>query len=156
MKNVFSIKSVLISGIAATAMMTLFTYMAPLMGIKMNIPAMIADAMGLPLVFGWAAHFMIGIILAFIYAGIYLPATKSESSLKNGAIYSLFPWLMAQIVVMPMMSAMKGMDLISGLFSGSILQAMGSLAGHVVYGLVLGKLYSLGIGKKYVEKFAGN
>ena len=141
MKNRINFKSAVISGIAATALMTIFTFMAPLMGIKMNIPEMLASTMGLPILFGWLAHFMVGIILAIFFAGIYLPLTKSESSLKSGAIFSIFPWLMAQIIVMPMMSALNGMGFIAGLFSGSVILAMASLMGHLVYGVVLGKIY---------------
>jgi uncharacterized membrane protein YagU involved in acid resistance len=51
----------------------------------------------------------------------------------RGAIYSIAPYLMAQLVVMPMM----GMPL----FSGSATLAMGSLIGHIVYGAVLGGIY---------------
>ena len=129
--------------------------MALLMGIKMNIPGNACGIqMRLPLAFGWAAHFMVGIILALIYAGIYLPLTKSESSLKSGAVYSLLPWLTAQIVIMPMMASINGMSFIDGLFSGSIILASGSLAGHLVYGAVLGSLYSADTKRVLVEKFA--
>jgi len=52
--------------------------------------------------------------------------------------YGIFPWLLAQIVVMPMMMVMGGGSYISGLFSGSIMMAMASLAGHLIYGAFLG------------------
>jgi hypothetical protein len=52
----------------------------------------------------------------------------------RGAPYGLAPFLMAQLVVMPMM----GMPL----FSGSASMAMGSLVGHLIYGGVLGWIYS--------------
>jgi hypothetical protein len=45
----------------------------------------------------------------------------------------LAPWLLAQVVVMPMM----GM----GLFSGAMNLAMGSLIGHIIYGGVVGAVY---------------
>lgn len=63
---------------------------------------------------GWAAHFMIGIILAFGYAfvGHLIPGP----AVLRGALYGIAPWLMAQVVVMPMM----GMPL----FSGSVIMAM--------------------------------
>ncbi len=154
MKNRINLKSAIVSGIAATVAMTLFTFMAPLMGIKMSIPAMLASTMGLPIVFGWIAHFMVGIVLALIYSGIYLRITKGKSSLKNGAAFSLFPWLMAQIIVMPMMKAMNGMSFIAGLFSGSIVLAMASLAGHLIYGIVLGRLYNPEKEKSYVENLS--
>ena len=43
------------------------------------------------------------------------------------------PWLLAQVVVMPMM----GM----GLFSGAMSLAMGSMLGHIIYGGVVGVVY---------------
>ena len=154
MKNQINLKSAIVSGIAATAAMTLFMLMAPLMGIKMNIPAMLATTMGLPIVFGWIAHFMVGIILALIYSLIYLRITKRKGSLKSGAAFSLFPWLMAQIIIMPMMNVMNGMSFMTGMFSGSILLAMASLAGHLIYGIVLGKLYNPGEEKRYAENLS--
>jgi len=154
MKNLINLKSAIVSGIAATVAMTLFTYMAPLMGIKMNIPEMLASTMGLPIVFGWIAHFMVGIVLAILYGGIYLTSTKSKAGIKSGAVFSLFPWLMAQIIVMPMMNVMNGMSFIAGLFSGSIVLAMASLAGHLLYGLVLGKLYKPEKEISYVENLS--
>jgi uncharacterized membrane protein YagU involved in acid resistance len=141
MKSRFSIQSALIAGITATAAMTIFTYMAPLMGFEMNIPKMLAGTMKIPIVFGWIAHFMIGIILAFSYAAIFLPTTKKESSWKSGAIFGLIPWLIAQIMVMPMMNLLNGGNYVDALFSGSIMVAMASLVGHLIYGAVLGSIY---------------
>lgn len=43
MKSTFSIKSGMLAGILGTAAMTLFTYMAPLMGFDMSIPQMLAS-----------------------------------------------------------------------------------------------------------------
>jgi uncharacterized membrane protein YagU involved in acid resistance len=131
----------LIAGVIATAAMTAFTYMAPLMGFEMKIPKMLAGTMGTPIIIGWLAHFMIGIILSFIYAAIFLPATKKTANYKNGAIYGIFPWLLAQIMVMPMMMVLNGGSFISGLFSGSIMMAMASLIGHLLYGAILGLIY---------------
>ncbi|MBI2388599.1 MAG: hypothetical protein HYV09_03185 [Deltaproteobacteria bacterium] len=48
-------------------------------------------------------------------------------------LYGVAPWLLAQLVVMPMMGA--------GLFSGSALVAGGSLMGHLIYGAVVGVAY---------------
>ena len=141
MKTSFSFQAILIAGIVATAAMTAFTYMAPLMGFEMNIPGMLAGTMGTPVIVGWIAHFMIGIILAIIFAGIFLPVTKQEADFKSGAVYGILPWIIAQLIVMPMMMVMNGGSFTSGLFSGSIVMAMASLVGHLIYGAVLGKIY---------------
>lgn len=141
MKSNFSISSAIIAGLAATAAMTMFTFMAPLMGIEMNIPKMLAGTMGVPLIVGWIAHFMIGVILAVSFAVVYYPNFGSSNKIKSGAIFSLVPWLMAQIIIMPMMSIMNGESYGAGFFSGSILLAGASLVGHLLFGGVLGLIY---------------
>lgn len=141
MKSDFSIKSTIIAGVVATAAMTMFTFMAPLMGFEMNIPEMLAGTMGAPIIVGWAAHFMIGVILAVSYAVVYYPNFGSPNKIKSGTIFSLIPWLMAQVIIMPMMSIMNGESYGAGFFSGSILLAGASLMGHLLFGVVLGLLY---------------
>lgn len=141
MKSKLSINSAIVAGLTATTAMTLFTFMAPLMGLEMDIPAMLASTMGAPVFVGWIAHFMIGIVLALSFASVYSPNFGSENKLKSGVIFSIIPWLMAQIIIMPMMSVMNGEEFISGLFSGSVILAFASLMGHVVFGAVLGALY---------------
>jgi len=141
MKSQFSIQSALIAGVVATAAMTIFTYMAPLMGFEMNIPRMLAGTMKAPVIFGWIAHFIIGIVLSIGYAAIFLPALNKEGSWKKGAIFGLIPWLLAQIMVMPMMSLLNGGSYVGALFSGSIMMAMASLVGHLIFGAVIGIIY---------------
>jgi uncharacterized membrane protein YagU involved in acid resistance len=87
--------------------------------------------MGGNILLGWMGHLMIGIILAVIYAAL-APRIPGPFPLR-GALYGIAPWLLAQLVVMPMM----GMPV----FSGSMPMAMGSLIGHLVYGAVLGAIY---------------
>ncbi|MBI4409534.1 MAG: hypothetical protein HY561_07480 [Gemmatimonadetes bacterium] len=121
------------AGIAATAAMTVVgLYLAPMMRIpRMNPAAMLAGAMGGSVALGWTGHFMIGTILAALYATI---ATRLFGApWLRGALYGVAPWLMAQLVVIPMM----GMPV----FSGSAVLAGGSLLGHLIYGSVVGTLY---------------
>lgn len=101
--------------------MTLLIFMAPLMGIpKMDIGGMLAGFMGLPVVVGWVMHFMLGIILALIYAFI----AKKDSSITKALLFSVAPWLVMMVALLPMMGL--------PLFGGSILFAMGALLGHLV------------------------
>ena len=124
---------VVAAGIIGTAVMTMVgIWVAPMMGIPpMNPAEMLAGAMGGNLAIGWIAHFMVGTILALIYAVIAprLPGTP----VVRGALYGIAPFLVAQLMVMPMM----GMPL----FSGSMVMAMGSLIGHLIYGAVVGAVY---------------
>ena len=141
MNSKFELKSALLAGFVGTVVMTIFTFIAPLMGFEMNIPKMLAGTMGLSTIFGWIVHFMIGEILAINYAAVFLKAIKADSSIKSGVIFGLIPWLAAQIMVMPMMTIMNGGDYLSGFFSGSILIASASFMGHLIYGAIIGAIY---------------
>lgn len=127
------VKRAVFAGIVGTAVMTLIgLWVAPMMGMpRMNPAEMLAGAMGGSAALGWAGHFMIGIVLAGIYA-IVAPALSGPPAFR-GALYGIAPFLLAQIMVMPMM----GMPV----FSGSASIAMGSLVGHLIYGAVVGALY---------------
>ena len=140
-KTHFSIQSALTAGLIATIAMTVFTYMSPLMGFEMNIPKILSYTMGAPIVVGWIAHFMIGELLAVSFAVIFLGTTNKPANAKSGALFGLIPWFIAQTMVMPMMSILNGAGYLSGLFSGSIIIAMASLAGHLIYGAALGSIY---------------
>lgn len=122
-----------LAGIAGTAVMTIVAaWVAPMMGMPpMNPAEMLAGSMGGSLALGWIAHFMIGTILALIYAAV-APALPGPPAAR-GALYGIAPFLVAQIVVMPMM----GMPF----FSGSMVMAMGSLIGHLIYGAIVGAVY---------------
>ena len=123
----------IVGGLAATAVMTVLMLMAPAMGLPpMNIGAMLGSVMGGSLVLGWMAHFVIGTVLAVIYAAVFATRLPGPGFVR-GALYGLAPWIVAQLVVMPMMGA--------GPFGGSFGAAFGSLMGHLVYGAVLGGIY---------------
>jgi uncharacterized membrane protein YagU involved in acid resistance len=136
-----SLSRAISAGILGTLAMTVLTFIAPMMGMpEMNIPKMLAGTMGLPNITGWLAHFMIGILLAIFYAAFFYNVLPGVNVVK-GMVYSIFPWLMAQLLVMPMTGTLNGMPFTSGLFSGSFIMAAGSLMGHLIYGLVIGALY---------------
>ncbi len=123
----------IVVGVVATAVMTLLMLMAPAMGLPpMNIGAMLASVMGGSLFLGWMAHFVIGTVLAIIYATLFA-ARLPGPGFARGALYGFVPWIVAQLVLSPMMGA--------GLFGGSFGAGFGSLLGHLVYGAVLGGIY---------------
>lgn len=119
------------AGVMGTLVMTAVgLFVAPMMGMPaMNPAEMLAGQMGGVAALGWMAHLMIGVVLALIYAKAFLTRLPGPVAAR-GALFSLAPWLMAQIMVMPMM----GMPI----FSGSMQMAGGSLVGHLMYGAVLG------------------
>jgi len=130
---------VIVAGLFATALMTVLMLMAPRMGFPpMNIGAMLGSVMGGSLVNGWMAHFVIGTALAILYAAL-LATRLPGPGFVRGALYSLLPWAVAQLAVMPMMGA--------EVFGGSFGAAFGSLMGHLVYGAVLGATYGTTMGR---------
>ncbi len=123
----------IMAGLIGTLVMTVVgLYVAPMMGMKPSNPAeMLAMQMGGNMVLGWVAHFMIGIILAVIYA-IVAPSIPGAPVVR-GALFGIAPWLVAMVVMMPMM----GMPM----FTGTMVGALGSLMGHVIFGAVVGAVY---------------
>lgn len=124
----------IISGLVATFFMTALMIVAPMMGMpKMAIGEMLAGFMHIPVIAGWMMHFLIGIILAGGYVLIFQSKLPGNPVIK-GILFGLIPFLMAQLMVMPMMGA--------GFFSSHtgtpLMMVMGSLMGHIVYGAVLG------------------
>jgi len=135
------LKKSILAGTAGTIAMTIFATMAPVMGMpEMNIPKMLAGTMGISVAIGWVAHFMIGIVLALIY-GKFFSNRLPGSYLLRGMLFSIIPWIMAQLMVMPMMAVMNNLPFTSGIFSGSLIMSLGSLLGHLVFGAVLGFTY---------------
>ncbi|TAK33301.1 MAG: hypothetical protein EPO40_00500 [Myxococcaceae bacterium] len=120
-----------LAGLAGTAAMTMLMLAAPRMGLPaMNIGHMLGSVMGGLDALGWMAHVMIGVGLAMGYA-VAAQRLPGHGALR-GTLYGVAPWLMAQLVVMPLMGA--------GLFGGSALGAMGSLMAHLVYGAIVGAI----------------
>lgn len=121
-------------GVIATGIMTMVMLMAPLMGMpEMQIGKMLAGFFHLPVAVGWTMHFMIGIMLATAYV-LFARSLLPGNNLIKGLLFTLIPFLMAQLVVMPMMGA--------GVFSSNtgapVMMVMGSLLGHLIYGAALG------------------
>ena len=82
---------------------------------------------------GWALHFVIGMLLALIYAAAFvnrLPGT----ALTRGMLYGILVFIVAQLVFMPLVGG--------GVFSrGDVELLAGSLLGHLVYGGLTGWIY---------------
>ena len=127
----------LAGGVVGTAAMTMMMYVvAPrMMGMEMDIAAMLGSMLGGSWAAGMAMHVALG-SLAFplVYAlGLY--GVLPGSPVVRGAIWGFILFLSAQAVVMPMMGA--------GFFSshmGGPMAVAGSLVGHLVYGTLLGAI----------------
>ena len=128
------LKQALIGGIIATAAMTMLMLVAPMMGMPdMKIGNMMAGFMGIPVWAGWAMHLMIGIIWAMVFVFLVKNRLTLSPALK-GMLFAILPWMLMQLMVMPMMS----MGVFSVNSTDPMKMVMGTLMGHLVYGLVLG------------------
>lgn len=129
-----SVSRSVLGGFAGTIAITMMMYLvAPMMlGHPMDIAKMLGSMLGGNWWAGMVLHFVNGtvifpLIFAFLIYGV-LPGSPAVKGISWGVAL----WLLAQVVVMPMMGA--------GFFSGSVMAAMGSLIGHVAYGWLLGWL----------------
>jgi len=127
-----------LGGFVATLVMTGMMYLvAPMMGLRMDIAAMLGSMLGGSWTAGLMMHSVNGSV---IFPAIYVYALYAHlpgSPAVRGTVWGVVLWLVAQTVVMPMMGA--------GLFSsamGGVMAAMGSLIGHVLYGSLLGIIAS--------------
>jgi len=130
-----------LGGLVGTLAMTAMMYVvAPMMGLRMDIAAMLGSMLGDSWTAGLMMHFVNG---AVIFPAIYvygLYAHLPGSPAVRGTVWGVVLWIVAQTIVMPMMGA--------GLFSsamGGMMAAMGSLIGHVLYGGLLGIIASAGV-----------
>ncbi len=123
-----------LGGFAGTVVMTLMMYfVSPMMGVKMDIAASLGGMLGGSWILGMMMHFVNGtIIFPLIYAFLLFRLLPG-SPLARGVSWGVILWILAQVMVMPMMGG--------GFFSskmGGMMAVMGSLMGHVVYGGLLG------------------
>ncbi len=132
----FHLTKAILAGLIGTVAMTLLVYVAPLMGIPMGGPwEMLAMSLKAPILVGWLLHFLIGVVLAVLYAGAFYAWLPGAPAVR-GLLYGIFPWLLAMLVVVPMMGG--------PIFMGAASKAFGSLIGHFGYGVVVGAVYGHG------------
>ncbi len=127
------IGKIVAAGVVGSLAFTVFgLYVGPLVGLPAGNPAdMLAMQMGGMAAAGWAAHLMIGVVLTVVYAKFAKGMIPGPGPVR-GMIFSIAPWLIAMLMVLPMMGA--------PLFGGSALVASSSLLGHMVFGAVIGAI----------------
>jgi uncharacterized membrane protein YagU involved in acid resistance len=127
----------MVAGFVGTVAITFMMYfVAPMMmGQPMDIAAMLGSMLGGCWIAGMVLHFVNGtVIFPLIYTAVLYHVLPGAPAVK-GLIWGAVLWLLAQILVMPMMGG--------GFFSanaGGMAAVMGSLMGHLVYGAILGAL----------------
>jgi uncharacterized membrane protein YagU involved in acid resistance len=84
---------------------------------------------------GWSLHFVVGIVLALIYARFVAPRLRGPI-MWRGAAFGIVVFIVAQTLFMPLVGA--------GFFArGDVELLIGSLLGHIVYGIVVAWIYGL-------------
>ncbi len=129
------IQQSVIGGIVGTAAMTLVMFVAPMMGMpKMNPAEMMSGMMGVPLAMGWLIHFMVGVVFAAAYSFLLQSLlVKLTNNVLKGLVFGIIIFVFAQIT-MQLLGAMMG---VMPKPAGNLaLVVMGSIIGHVVYGVV--------------------
>jgi len=111
-------------------------YVSPMMtGHSMDIAGMLGSKMGNNWDLGMMVHFVNGTIIFPLIFVFFLYRVLPGSPWLKGTLLGIGLWLIAQVVVMPMMGG--------GLFSanmGGMKAVIGSLLGHIVYGATLGAI----------------
>lgn len=144
-------KKLFVAGFTATVGMTVLMYVAPMMGMpKMDIAAMLGTMFltspGPAFWLGMMIHLMMGTVLfPAIYRFLLQPASGSGTG--RGVLFGLLLWAAANLMVMPMMGSIHPL-VKSGMMSApgflmlnlGIMAPVGSLIGHLLYGVLLGKL----------------
>jgi hypothetical protein len=104
----------------------------------MDIAAMLGQILG-----GWTPGIMMHVvngvvIFPLLYAYLLFSRLPGTPTVK-GITWGVVLWAMAQLLVLPMMGAG-----IFGLNTGGMMSVVASLAGHVIYGALLGGIAGQG------------
>lgn len=127
----------LLGGIVFGIMMQVMTAPTP-EGDRMRMMAMVANVVRSDsMVVGWIYHLFNSAVIGAIFG--WLLGTRSQRfrpALRWGAAYGFVWWILGGLILMPLLLGMQP-------FAPLVMEpmrpvAMGSLAGHLVYGVILG------------------
>jgi hypothetical protein len=127
---------VLFAGLAATAVMTVFMLIAPLIHLpEMNWGKFLGALFGHITAIGWVVHFLIGIFFAYLYALIFNHWLPVVNDTARGMVYGIILFC-ATIIVF------HGISML-GLYTWEMQELMwlsvfGNMLACLIYGTVLG------------------
>jgi len=130
-----------VAGLVGTAAMTALLLVEPSIGLpKIAMGQVLSTSLGLTTAhlsfgpaLGWCLHFVIGMVLAVIYAWAF-DARLPGPPIVRGMLYGAMVFVVAQVVFMPLVGG--------GFFSRGDLELItGSLLAHLLYGGVIGWSY---------------
>jgi hypothetical protein len=127
-----SLSLVFLGALIGTPAMSVAMYVAaPLVGVRVDIVAMLGEMLGWRM--GMLVHILNGVIIFPAVFAFLLYRFLPGSPPAKGIVFGTALWLSSQLIVMPIMGA----GLLSS-HAGGIRAVVASLAGHVVYGGFLG------------------
>ena len=138
-----NVKRATAAGVIGTAVITALWQVEPAIGlpriavghILSTFMAVSVAHLNVGIAGGWVVHFIVGILLALLYAALFAERLPG-SPLWRGATYGALVFVLAQCVFMPLVGG--------GFFSrGDVELLIGSLLGHIAYGIVVGWIYDL-------------
>ncbi len=131
-----NIKAGLISGFIATLVLSAIMVLKAKMGLMPDLNAikMLAGMMHAPLAMGWAAHFMIGVVVWGVLFSILVDKLPG-GTLMSAIVFSIGAWFAMMIGPMPMAGAG-----LFGLHIG-IMAPIATLILHLIWSTVLGLSY---------------
>jgi uncharacterized membrane protein YagU involved in acid resistance len=134
-------KRAAVAGAIGTGMLTALWLVEPSIGLpKIAIGQILSTFMSVSVAHlpvgatgGWIIHLIVGILLALIYAAFFADRLPGPPAAR-GAMFGALVFVVAQSVFMPLVGG--------GFFSrGDIELLIGSLLGHIVYGVAVGWIY---------------
>jgi hypothetical protein len=130
----------LLAGLAATIVLSLLMVMKAMMGLmpQLDLPKMLAGMMGSPdkPLIGWIVHFAIGIVIYGVAIAALDSKLPGTSRVGHGVMLGVVGWLIMMLVLMPVVGAgLFGMNM-------GIMASMMTLVLHLIFGAVLGWVYS--------------
>ncbi len=135
-----SIAGGLVGGVVFGMMMHVMMAPTPNGG-QMPVIAMVGQIVGSPTVgVGWVYHLFNSALIGAIFGWFFGERAQSYgSALGWGAAYGFVWWIVGSLVLMPLL---LGMSPFAPLMPPMRIVAMGSLVGHLIYGLILGGAFA--------------
>lgn len=130
----------LIAGLVFGMMMQLMNAPTPEGG-QMPMMAMVAKVVGsTSLAVGWIYHLFNSAVIGAIFAWLFSNRAVSVGrGLAWGAVYGIAWWIVGGQILMPIALGMP--PFASIMMPDMRMVAIGSLIGHIIYGLILGGLF---------------
>jgi hypothetical protein len=132
----------LMAGVVFGVMMQMMNVPTP-QGGQMPMMAMVAMVVGSPsLAVGWIYHLFNSVVIGAIFGWLIGDRIMSLGrGLGWGALYGVAWWILGAQILMPVA---LGMSPFASIMMPSMrMVAMGSLIGHMIYGLMLGGLFAV-------------